>query len=50
MPDPTKSSPFALDVSAASVEAIAEAVLVLMDQDLHELATARIDEASVRPV
>lgn len=48
MPDPRSSNPFALEFSAASVEAIAEAVLVLVDQDLHDLAAARIDEALSR--
>ena len=38
----------ALEVSASSVAAIAEAVLAIVDDDLHELATAHVDAELTR--
>ena len=38
----------ALEVSASSVAAIAEAVLAIVDDDLHELAAAHLDAELAR--
>lgn len=43
MPDNTLKNSLALEVPAASIDAIAAAVLKLVDDDLQKLAGARID-------